>query len=417
MRLGLEFSPPNPIFMKSIDLLNIIFLLLILFPLSGCSNDGSLKKQPISTLEIKSTDTMLSNDNVDTLIESSDNSSQKIISQYSETDSLNVQEALLSNYLIKYREIESKAGFVKIPAVKRIFSIGDTAFSIKLIKQFLFQTQDINIIDTTFVFDSVLLAGVQSFQSRMGYQPNGKISKTIIDEMNVPVTSRINQIVSNIEKFKVFNPKRFTNYLLVNIPEFKLHLIEDNQLLWSMKIIVGKTSHPTAEFENQIQFVVFSPYWNVPRSILINELMPLINRNKKYLAMNHMEWVGDNIRQRPGPDNPLGLVKFLFPNRYNMYLHDTPAKSLFNQDKRTFSHGCIRIAEAKKLAEYLLKNEVEWSKIKIEDAMHAKVERFVKLKKPLPIFIAYFTSWVDEKGKLQFRKDIYKKEKKVKTLQ
>lgn len=395
--------------MKRFDCFFLMLLIVIAFPFSGCSHDRSIKQQH-HTYSFKNCDTIVCDKFKLVNSLSTVGHSKMSIYPIGDNDSFNIQQQLLKSYLEKYSEIESHSGFVKIPKIKKNLLIGDTNFSIKLIKQFLFQTDDIALLDTTPIFDTVLLVGIKSFQSRMGYQPTGHLSTSIIAEMNVPAKVRMKQMERNIEKFKKFNPNQFSNYLLVNIPEFKLHLYESNRLLWSMKIIVGKTSHPTAVFENKIQYVVFSPYWNVPRSILINELMPLINHNKKYLSNNNMEWVGGNLRQRPGPDNPLGLVKFLFPNKYNMYLHDTPAKSLFSQNKRTFSHGCIRIAEAKKLAEYLLKNDPDWNKSSIQNAMNARVERFVKLKKPLPIFIAYFTSWIDEEGKLQFRKDIYNKE-------
>ncbi len=325
-------------------------------------------------------------------------------------DSVNSQIYLLRNYFLKYNEIEKKGGFVAIPPIKKTISIRDTAFSVKYIKKYLFQTGDITIKDTGNVFDSMLLSGIKSIQYRFGLIQTGKITKSLIAEMNVPIKRRLHQININIERYNKFNRENIADYVLVNIPEYKLHLVENNHELWSMDIIVGKIKNPTAIFDNKIQYVVFSPYWNVPNSILNNELIPLIKKNKFYITKHNMEWVGGKLRQRPGPDNPLGLIKFLFPNRYNIYLHDTPVKSLFKQEKRIFSHGCIRIAEAQKLAEYLLRNDTSWTIQKIKDAMNAKEERFVKIKVPFMVFIDYFTSWVDMNGLLHFRKDIYKKD-------
>jgi murein L,D-transpeptidase YcbB/YkuD len=151
----------------------------------------------------------------------------------------------------------------------------------------------------------------------------------------------------------------------------------------------------------------------VPPSIVKNEINPGIARNPNYLANHHMEKVGNSVRQKPGPWNSLGLVKFLFPNSFNIYFHDTNAKSLFSRDKRAFSHGCIRLEEPKKMAEYLLRDEPQWTSEKIDEAMHAGKEKIVKLKNPIPVFITYYTAWVDDDGKVNFREDIYKHDKKM----
>ena len=126
-----------------------------------------------------------------------------------------------------------------------------------------------------------------------------------------------------------------------------------------------------------------------------------------------MEWYGNTVRQRPGPDNPLGLVKFLFPNSYNIYLHDSPSRSLFEEQQRTFSHGCIRVAEARKLAKYLLRNDTAWTESRIDEAMNLGKEQYVALSKTIPVNIVYFTAWVDRSGKINFRNDVYKRDSRV----
>jgi L,D-transpeptidase YcbB len=157
---------------------------------------------------------------------------------------------------------------------------------------------------------------------------------------------------------------------------------------------------------------VFSPYWNVPQSIVEKEILPGLEKNPNYLADHNMEQTGTEdgfpvIRQLPGPDNSLGRVKFLFPNSFDIYFHDTNAKDLFNRDKRAFSHGCIRLAEPEKMAQYLLRKQPEWTPEKIEEAMNSGEEKYVRLKDPVPVFISYYTAWVDEEGRLNFRDDIY----------
>ncbi|HTD93164.1 MAG TPA: L,D-transpeptidase family protein, partial [Chitinophagaceae bacterium] len=160
-------------------------------------------------------------------------------------------------------------------------------------------------------------------------------------------------------------------------------------------------------------YIVFSPYWNVPPSIIKNEVVPGIKKNKNYLANHNMEWNNGAVRQKPGPANSLGLVKFLFPNSYNIYLHDTPSKSLFSETNRAFSHGCIRLSEPKKMATYLLRKDPAWTNEKITKAMNSGTEKYVTLNPTIPVFIGYFTAWVDSEGRLNFRDDIYGHDKKM----
>lgn len=187
-----------------------------------------------------------------------------------------------------------------------------------------------------------------------------------------------------------------------------------------MDVVVGKEGHNTMMFTGDLNQIVFSPYWNIPSSIVENEILPAIENNPDYLARNNMEIVKENgdmptIRQLPGPGNSLGKVKFLFPNSFNIYFHDTPAKSLFNREKRAFSHGCIRLREPEKLANYLLRNNTEWTPQRISAAMNSGEEKYVKLKDPVPVFISYYTAWVDEQGRMNFREDIYEHDQKIKN--
>jgi len=202
------------------------------------------------------------------------------------------------------------------------------------------------------------------------------------------------------------------NLLVVNIPEFVLHLYEGNRKVFDMDVVVGKEGHNTMMFNGDLNQVVFCPYWNVPQSIVEHEILPEMEKHPGYLEKENMEVTGNEdglpvIRQRPGGKNALGRVKFLFPNSFNIYLHDTPAKSLFEKDKRAYSHGCIRLKEPEKLANYVLRNQPEWTPEKIEDAMNSGEQKFVRVKDPIPVVITYYTAWVDEKGQLNFREDIY----------
>jgi murein L,D-transpeptidase YcbB/YkuD len=206
--------------------------------------------------------------------------------------------------------------------------------------------------------------------------------------------------------------------ILVNIPEFVLHFSDGKNKIFDMDVVVGKEGHNTMMFTGKLSQIVFSPYWNVPPSIVKKEILPKLETDPNYLVEQEMEITGDEgglpvIRQLPGEKNSLGKVKFLFPNSFDIYFHDTPAKSLFEKDKRAYSHGCIRLSDALKMAEYLLKDDSEWPPEKIIDAMNSGDEKYVKIKDPIPVFITYYTAWVDENNQLNFRDDIYGRDLEV----
>jgi L,D-transpeptidase YcbB len=318
----------------------------------------------------------------------------------------------------KYLEITKQGGWPLIEESKSIKK-GANSPVIAQIKRRLQISGDMPAGDTTQIFNDSLELAVKNFQLRHGYKPDGTISAAIIKEMNVPAAKRLQQIVMNMERMRWMpNEPKSDNLILVNIPEFMLHMYEGNQRVWDMVVVVGKEGHNTVMFTGDLNQVVFSPYWNVPPSIVREEILPAVDRNPNYLASQNMEIVNSNgdlptIRQKPGTGNALGKVKFLFPNSFNIYFHDTPSKSLFQRDKRAFSHGCIRLQDPFKMAQYLLRNNSEWTPEKINAAMNAGSEKYVKLKDPVPVFITYYTAWVDDNGQLNFRDDIYKHDEKL----
>ena len=226
--------------------------------------------------------------------------------------------------------------------------------------------------------------------------------------------SHSQQILVNLERMRWMPAQDDSNHIFVNIPDYKMYVYDSSKLRFSMNVIVGKTATSTTIFSGNLKYVVFSPYWNVPYSIVKNEIAPGMKRSGSYLSRHNMEVIGKGkdglpvIRQNPGGSNSLGRVKFLFPNSYDIYFHDTPNKGLFGSTNRNFSHGCIRLSEPKKLAQYLLRNDTAWNEEKIDSAMHLSKEKSITLKKQVPVTLAYFTAWVDEKGLLNFRRDIYK---------
>lgn len=323
------------------------------------------------------------------------------------------QYNLLKEYLKKYNLIKAKGNLATIKADKKTYRLNDSSETVGAIRERLFLLGDLEANNQSNVFDMTLREGVKNFEYRLGYKEDGIVNTTLLTELNYPIEKRIEQILVNMERCRWVPVQLKSDYLLVNIPEYKLHVYEHDSMAFSMNVVVGKDQNKTAIFNGDMKYIVFSPYWNIPSSILKKEMLPAMKRNPNYLAQHNMEWNGGNVRQKPGPDNSLGLVKFLFPNSHSIYLHDTPAKSLFNEDKRAFSHGCIRIAEAKKLAQYLLRNDPNWDEAKITAAMNKGVEQFVTLKTTIPVFIAYFTAWVDRQGKLNLRNDVYKRDSRL----
>ena len=314
----------------------------------------------------------------------------------------------LKKNLELYYNIAKGGGWSEIIAAKSPIKKGDSQPSISTVKKRLQLTLDMPGLDTSAVFTDTLEMAVKKFQHRHGYKKDGIISAQLIKDMNVSATKRLMEILVNMDRMRWMPQKPAGNLIVVNIPEFMLHVYDGKNKVFDMVVVVGRVGNNTMMFNGDLNQVIFSPYWNVPASIIKSEIMPAIARNPGYLARKNMEQIGSNIRQKPGPGNALGKVKFIFPNSFNMYFHDTPSKSLFGQDKRAFSHGCIRLSEPQKMAEWLLRNDPNWNTGKIVSAMNQTTEKGVKLKEAIPVFIIYYTAWVDEEGQLNFRDDVYK---------
>lgn len=319
----------------------------------------------------------------------------------------------LRERLIQYVAIYKKGGWPLIPETKTKCVLGKSFPEIPFAKRRLAITDEFSGSDTTSVFTPALSDAIKAYQSTHGITADGKLTAVVIHDLNIPVFNRIQQLIINMERMRWMPVKKEGKLILVNIPEFMLHVSEGNKHVIHMPVVVGKEGHNTTMFSDELTTIVFSPYWNVPPSIVKKEILPAMNRNRNYLEKNHMEIVRTSdglpeIRQLPGAHNSLGRVKFLFPNSFNIYFHDTPAKSLFENDTRAYSHGCIRLSDAVKMANYLLEHSPEWTPEKIEEAMNKTTEKWVELKHAIPVIITYYTSWVDENNQLNFRKDIYK---------
>lgn len=243
----------------------------------------------------------------------------------------------------------------------------------------------------------------------------------------------VTKIRMNLERWRWLPRDLGDRHILINVPAYQMQVVENGKPVMAMRVIVGAPDTPTPLFSDRMTYVVFSPYWNIPENILRQETLPRVADDPEYLARNNIEVVGTSgeaidpssidwsdaatteglrFRQTPGPDNALGLVKFIFPNHFSIYLHDTPTDALFNRDKRTLSHGCIRIEKPVELVEYVLRDKAQWTPERIRAAMHSGREQSVTLSEPLPVHIGYWTAWVDEDGSVTFTDDPYRLDRK-----
>ncbi len=323
------------------------------------------------------------------------------------SEPVNAQYGLLKKFLLRYYDMQRQGGWPAINGTAKKYQIGDSSAAVAAIKKRLFTTGDFAQPDSTGLFTDSLKAAVKRFQKRYGLNEDGVAGGSTLKALSEPIEQRIRQILINMERMRWVPAQPQGDFILVNIPQFKLTAFEKGKPAFDMNIVVGKAGNATVVFTGNLKHVVFSPYWNIPPGILKSETLPAIRRSSSYLARNHMEWNGGAVRQKPGPWNALGQVKFLFPNSYAIYLHDTPAKTLFGAERRAFSHGCIRVSDPEKLADWVLRNQPAWTFEKVRAAMNAGKEQYVPVTETIPVFIGYFTAYVDAAGQLNFRDDIY----------
>ena len=282
-------------------------------------------------------------------------------------------------------------------------------------------------------YDGALVAGVKRFQDRHGLRSDGVLGKATIAQLNVPLTRRVRQIELALERLRWLPDLPPGPVVAVNVPSFKLWAFNDPRQPGSAdletNVVVGRaTPTPTPVFMQDMRYVEFSPYWNVPPSILRKEMIPRLRRDPGYLTREDLEFVGRDgkastevsdvtlagalagqlrLRQRPGLKNALGGIKFVLPNAMNIYLHSTPAQALFDRPRRDFSHGCIRVAAAVALARFVLSDKAEWTQARIEEAMASGRRQTAQLSQPIPVVIFYSTVVVERDGSVLFPPDIY----------
>ena len=333
----------------------------------------------------------------------------------------------LRNALADYRRIATWGGWPALPANIKLKE-GVQHPAVPQLRKRLALTHDYKgkADDPSPVFDKALTEAVKLFQIRHGLAEDGVVAGKTLTAMNVPVGKRIQQIALNMERWRWLPRDLGPNHARVNIPEYRLDVWEADNIAITMRVIVGAVDNKTPIFADQMTHIVFSPYWNVPPSIASEETLPSVQNDPSYLARNNLEVVGTSgrvldpssvdwsnpnsyrFRQKPGTSNSLGLVKFIFPNAHNVYLHDTPADALFAKQVRALSHGCVRVEQPTKLARYLLRDRKEWDEDRIDAAMHAGRENHVKLSAPIPVYLLYMTARASHSdGAVHFTDDIY----------
>ena len=280
------------------------------------------------------------------------------------------------------------------------------------------------------LYDPALEAAVKRFQQRHGLTPDGAIGPGTLQALNVPVSTRIDQIRVNLERSRWVLHELHGNFVLVDVAGFYVSYFRDDEPVWTSKVIVGRPYRETPIFKSTITYVVFNPTWTIPPGILVKDKLPVIKRDPGYLQRNNIRVIDSSgrevnprsvnwsrygasrlppyqLRQDPGDDNALGLVKIMFPNSYSVYLHDTPSKSLFDKDERTFSSGCIRVQKAFELAELVLDDASRWNQATMAEVVAAKAMKTVNLAKPVPVLLLYWTAQPTPDGQVLFRNDIY----------
>ena len=283
-------------------------------------------------------------------------------------------------------------------------------------------------------YDKCLQDAVKRFQKRNGLKADAVVGPVTLKILNKSVDERITTIRLNLDRIKWLNDRKANRHIIINIPDFKLSFEENGTLIQSMRVITGKPNHPTPIFSDTVEMIVLNPYWNIPKSIIQKEMIPKLMRNPNAMARQgieiHAGWGQDAAKvsggsvnwsqyrysktvpyrfaQTPGYKNALGKVKFLFPNKFSVYMHDTPTKHLFKRDKRAFSHGCIRLQKPRELLKTFstFNDNIDFDKS--QTILKGKKNTYYKLQEKVPVDVIYLTAWIDYEGKLQFRNDVYR---------
>lgn len=340
--------------------------------------------------------------------------------------------------LARYRKIAAAGGWPSVPQGP-VLKPGMEDDRIPVLRRRLAIEGDLpdgaELIGNT--YDDVLEAAVKRFQERHGLSPDGVIGPDTLGQINEPAERRIEQLAINLERRRWMSDELGERFIFVNLADQYLKVVQmvgdREKTIHAARLVVGKPYHSTPVFSEMMSYIVFNPYWHVPTSIANNEYLPLLRRDPEALARQNIrifsasgevsphavDWnsvsrIPYTLRQDTGEKNALGRIKFMFPNKFNVYIHDTPSKSLFAKDSRFFSHGCMRVQDPEQLAEVLLGSQ-GWTMEKIKAQIASGEQRIVNLKTRIPVYVTYLTAWVNKDGTVNFRRDVYGRDKPLVT--
>lgn len=341
----------------------------------------------------------------------------------------------LQNKVAEYRRIKANGGWETV-TLDETLTLGKSSEGVPSLRQRLIVTRDYEPCEESnegLVYDKCLQKAVRHFQKRNGLDDDGEVGPNTLAVLNKTVDERIETMLLNLDRIKWLNDPKSKRHVIINIPDFMLYFEEDGELIQTMRTIVGTPKNPTPIFSNSVKTIVLNPQWNVPKSIIQKEYIPKLLRNPGVLRKEKIEvyngWGRDARKVNPasvnwrayrysktvpyrfaqtaGTHNALGKVKFLFPNKFSVYMHDTPTKHLFKKDKRAFSHGCIRLQKPIELLETFSTFEDNVDFEKSQKVLKGTKKVYLPLEERVPIDVVYLTAWVDYDGELQFRNDVY----------
>lgn len=342
----------------------------------------------------------------------------------------------MQRYLEHYRGLAAAGGWPEVPEGPSLHP-GERGAAVALLRRRLAASGDLaeQPVADALWFDGELAAAVQRFQERHGLEADGVVGRATRLALNVPADQRARQIEINMERWRWVPRDLGLRHLLINIADFTLQAVAGGREVLRMPVVVGRPFRKTPVFSGLMTYLDLNPFWNVPYKLAVQDILPKIQQDPDYLAREGFEvfatwddgalpldpagidWSGltprqfpYRLRQAPGPLNALGRIKFMFPNRFAVYLHDTPARQLFQKPSRLYSSGCIRVAQPLELAEFVLADSGAWSREALQAVVDSGARRVVRLERPLPVHVLYWTSWVSADGRLQFREDVYRRD-------
>lgn len=340
--------------------------------------------------------------------------------------------------LSQYRAIAWKGGWPMVPEGPEM-NIGNRGYRVAALKARLMTTGDMpeGSIGENVVFDDSMLVAVKKFQERHGILPDGEVGKGTMRALNLPAEYYVRQIEINMERWRWLPRNLGERHIFVNIANFEMEVVEFDSAVIQMPVVVGKYYRKTPIFSGLMTHLVMNPFWKVPSTIASEDIFPKVKKDRNFLYQRNIKivknWNDDEevdpemidwesvrpdsfpylFRQDPGNDNALGRIKFMFPNKFDVYLHDTPSKDLFKRNVRAYSSGCIRIQRPEELAAYLLQGETGWNQLVITDTLASGIKTEVKLPSPVPVHLFYSTAWMGADGVLNFRRDIYDRDERL----